>query len=112
MSQPSISELKNTYEKLVFVHQALTQKNQYFIEEFEVAKSAIQMITEMANKIGQDIHAIEQAAQAQKEAEEKAQAEQAKAEADAKAKAEFEATAVKTKKNKKARKPKLVAVNE
>ncbi len=58
----NIEELKLTYQKLAFIHSVLTQKTTYYLEDFEVAKAATIMITDMANKISDDIRSIESAA--------------------------------------------------
>lgn len=50
-------EKAKLHAQLVFIHQALTQKNQYFVDEFEIAKDAIKTITEMANKLSEELKA-------------------------------------------------------
>ena len=54
-----LHDLKRTYHQLSFIHQVLTQKSQYFVEEFEIAKDAAEMITKMANALADDIKAKE-----------------------------------------------------
>lgn len=53
----NLDQLKKTYEQLVFIHQVLTQRTQYFLDEVDVAKDAARVITEMANKLSDDIQA-------------------------------------------------------
>ena len=46
-----MEQMQKTYAQLVFIHQALTQKGQYFVDEFEIAKDAIVMITSLCNEL-------------------------------------------------------------
>lgn len=55
---PSLDKLKETHEKLVFIHSVLTQRTQFFLEEMKVADASAQMITDMCNKIYADIEAL------------------------------------------------------
>ena len=50
-----LEEKKKTHEKLAFIHQVLTQRTEYYIEEFEIAKDAATMITNMANELADQI---------------------------------------------------------
>lgn len=54
---PSIDQLKKTYEQLAFIHQILTQRTQYFLEELDLAKDAAKTVTDMANKLADEIKA-------------------------------------------------------
>lgn len=56
-SGPSVDQLKKTYEQLAFIHSVLTQRTQYFLEEVDVAKDAARTITDMANKLADEIKA-------------------------------------------------------
>lgn len=53
----NLDQLKKTYEQFAFIHQILTQRTQYFIDEVDVAKDAARVITEMANKLSEEIQA-------------------------------------------------------
>lgn len=53
----NLDQLKKTYEQFRFIHQVLTQRTQYFLDEVDVAKDAARVITEMANKLSDDIQA-------------------------------------------------------
>jgi 23S rRNA G2445 N2-methylase RlmL len=55
MSENNLDTLKKAYEQLAFVHQVLTQRTQFYIQEFEVAKEATKTITDMANKLSDQI---------------------------------------------------------
>ncbi len=50
---------KKTYEQLAFIHQVLVQRTQYLVEEFEIAKDAALLITNMANELADRIKAAE-----------------------------------------------------
>lgn len=50
-----IENKKRTYECLSFIHSILTQRTQYFCEEFQVADSAAKMITTMANRLAEEL---------------------------------------------------------
>lgn len=54
-NQVSLEQLKTTHEQLVFIHSVLTQRTQYYLNEFDVAKDAARTITDMANKLADDI---------------------------------------------------------
>lgn len=53
----TLEEKQKLHAQLVFVHQRLTQTSQYFLEEFEIAKDSIKTITDMANKLSDEIKA-------------------------------------------------------
>ena len=55
----SIEQLKVTYQHLAFIHSKL-MASQFFAEEFLQADASIKFITEMANKIGEEIEKREQ----------------------------------------------------
>lgn len=50
---------KKVHAQMVFIHQLLTQRTQYFVDEFEIARDATATITEMANKLSDQIKASE-----------------------------------------------------
>lgn len=50
---------KKIHSQLAFIHQILTQRTQYLIEEFEIAKDAAITITNMANQLADKIQAAE-----------------------------------------------------
>ena len=54
-----LTELKKTHAQFAFIHTRLTQSCQYFVDEFEIARDAIKTITEMTNKLGEDIQKLE-----------------------------------------------------
>lgn len=54
-----LNNKKKTYECLAFIHQVLTQRTQFFVEEIDIAKNSAKIITEMANKLADDIKAEE-----------------------------------------------------
>ena len=56
-SNPSLEELKKTYEKFTFIHSVLVQRTQFFVNEFEIAKEAAQLITNLANELSDKIQA-------------------------------------------------------
>lgn len=56
-SKLTLEQKNKLFEQMVFIHQALTQKNQYFVSEFEVAKDAIVTITTIANDLKAQIDA-------------------------------------------------------
>lgn len=66
-NSPSIQDLKNTYQRLVFVHEVLFQRSQFTVQEFDIAKDATVMITEMCNKLGAEIKSLESAVAAPNE---------------------------------------------
>lgn len=51
---PTIDELKETYQNLAFIHQKL-MASRFYPEDFKQADISIKFITEMANKIAEDI---------------------------------------------------------
>ena len=57
----SLDQLKQTYEQLAFIHSILTQRTQYFLQEVDVAKDAAKTITDMANKLADQIRAQDEA---------------------------------------------------
>jgi len=57
----SVEQLKKTYQQLAFAHQVLTQRQQFYIEETEIAQSSARMLTDLCNKLSVDIDAIEAA---------------------------------------------------
>lgn len=59
----STDDLKSTHQKLAYIHQILTQSQTYRVEEFDYAKECILMITEMANKIAQQLESISKASE-------------------------------------------------
>ncbi len=54
-----LNDKKKVASQLAFIHECLTQKQQYFVQEFEIAKDAIQTITSMFNKLNDEIKADE-----------------------------------------------------
>lgn len=70
MSESNIPDLKKTYEQFVFIHQILTQRCQFFVSEFEIAKDATAMVTKLANDMADLIQKTEAQLEAEK-AEEK-----------------------------------------
>jgi hypothetical protein len=50
-----INNKKKTHACLVFIHEILTQRTQYFLSEIDVGKDAAKLITEMANRLSDDI---------------------------------------------------------
>lgn len=56
-TQPTVDQLKKTYEQLAFIHQILTQRTQYYLDEVDVAKDAARIVTDMANKLADEIKA-------------------------------------------------------
>lgn len=55
----TIDEKKKLHAQLAFVHQVLTQRTQYFSEEFAIAKDAIATVTLQANTVSDEIRADE-----------------------------------------------------
>ena len=51
----TLDQLKKTHEQLAFIHSVLTQRTQYYLDEVDVAKDAAKTITDMANKLSDDI---------------------------------------------------------
>lgn len=66
--QDRLKDLSRTYEQLIFIHQILTQRTQYFLNEMDVAHDAAKTITEMANKVGEEFKELKE--QEDKKAEE------------------------------------------
>ena len=54
-----IQKEKKIYEQLAFIHSILTQQTRYIVEEFEIAKDAALLITNMANELADRIKAAE-----------------------------------------------------
>lgn len=67
-STTSLEQLKKTHSQLAYIHQIITQRTQFHIEEFEIAKDCAVTITDMANRLADDI-------KSRLEAEESANAE-------------------------------------
>ncbi|WP_374028321.1 hypothetical protein ACES2J_08290 [Bdellovibrio bacteriovorus] len=59
---PSIEQLKETYTHLAFIHQKL-MASQFYPEEFTQADKSIKFLTEMANKLAEQIEATEKESQ-------------------------------------------------
>ena len=57
----TLSDKRKLLSQLQFIHQRLTQTSRYFINEFDIAKDSIVSITNMFNKLQDEINA-EQAA--------------------------------------------------
>lgn len=55
---PTIELLKDTYQNLAFIHQKLLATT-FYPEDFTQADKSIRFLTEMANKIAEDIQAME-----------------------------------------------------
>lgn len=53
----SVDQLQKVHAQLAFIHQVLTQRTQFHIDEFDLAKDAARTITEMANKLADEIKA-------------------------------------------------------
>jgi hypothetical protein len=53
-----LNQLKKLHAQYVFIHQALTQRLQYYPDEFEIAKDAVQTITAMANNLSDKIQSM------------------------------------------------------
>ena len=58
-STHNVDQLKKAYHQLAFIHQIITQRTQYFLEEVDIAKDAAKTITEMANKLAAEIKSLE-----------------------------------------------------
>ena len=54
---PSLDQLKKTHEQLAFVHAVFTQRTQYFLDEVEVAKDSARTLTDITNKLADEIKA-------------------------------------------------------
>jgi predicted Zn-dependent peptidase len=59
MSQ-DLKEKKRVASQLAFIHQSLTQKQQFFMDEFDIAKDAARTITAMFNQINDEIKSQEE----------------------------------------------------
>lgn len=57
--EKSLDELRKVHAQFVFIHQRLTQTSQYFISEFEIAQDAIRTVTDMCNKMHDEILDLE-----------------------------------------------------
>jgi len=53
----TLSDKRKLLSQLQFIHQRLTQTNQYFVNEFDIAKDSIISITNMFNKLQDEINA-------------------------------------------------------
>jgi len=53
----TLSDKRKLLSQLQFIHQRLTQTSQYFINEFDIAKDSIVSITNMFNKLQDEINA-------------------------------------------------------
>ena len=54
-SPVSLDNLKKTHNQLAYIHQILTQRTQFNIEEFDIAKDCAATITDMANRLADEI---------------------------------------------------------
>lgn len=52
-----MEDKKKLASQFAFIHECLTQKQQYFVQEFEIAKDSIRTITELFNKLNDEIKA-------------------------------------------------------
>lgn len=50
-----MNDLKKTYEQILFIHQILTQRTKYYLDEVDIAKDSAKTITDMANKLAEQI---------------------------------------------------------
>lgn len=57
MTKEELQAKQKLHAQLYFIHQVLTQSTRYDVNEFEVAKDAIVMITGMTNTIKSEIEA-------------------------------------------------------
>ncbi len=48
---PSIDDLKSTADLISFIHQTISQRIQYYPEEFNIANKSILLLKEMHSKI-------------------------------------------------------------
>lgn len=58
METNSIQDLKDTYQKLAFIHNKMLGL-QFYPEEFQVCDAAMKMLTKMCNDLAADIDARE-----------------------------------------------------
>jgi len=58
-NKQDVMSLKKVYSQLAFLHEILTQRTQFFVSEFELAKDATQLVTSQANALADQIKAIE-----------------------------------------------------
>lgn len=63
-----MEDKKKLAAQFAFIHECLTQKQQYFLNEFDVAKDAVRTITELFNKLNDEIKAADEASKEQNEA--------------------------------------------
>lgn len=54
-----MEDKKKLAAQFAFIHECLTQKQQYFLGEFDVAKDAVRTITELFNKLNEELKAEE-----------------------------------------------------
>jgi hypothetical protein len=55
-----LKEKKKIASQLAFIHQSLTQKQQFFMDEFDIARDAARTITAMFNQINDELKAQEE----------------------------------------------------
>jgi hypothetical protein len=67
MEAPTQEQKKKTYEQLAFIHSIVTQRTQFFVDEFKVAEASARMLTDMANRLADEIKAAEPVAEPVKE---------------------------------------------
>lgn len=60
-----LKEKKKLASQLAFIHQSLTQKQQFFMDEFDIAKDAARTITSMFNQINDEIKSQEESIEAE-----------------------------------------------
>lgn len=61
MTTEDIQKSKDTYQILAFVHNKIVNSTQYYLEEVDVAKAAAKLLTDMCNKMSEDIEKAEAA---------------------------------------------------
>jgi len=54
-----MEDKKKLASQFAFIHECLVQKQQYFVNEFDIAKDSIRTITELFNKLNDEIKAEE-----------------------------------------------------
>lgn len=59
MTTEDIQKSKDTYQILAFVHNKIVNSTQYYLEEVDVAKAAAKLLTDMCNKMSEDIEKAE-----------------------------------------------------
>ena len=57
-NKQDVMSLKKVYSQLAFLHEILTQRTQFFVSEFELAKDATQLVTSQANALADQIKAM------------------------------------------------------